>query len=283
MLTICVDQGAYKFVCRVDPRCGKRFVRGDLLTRHEDRHRNRKNRQAMSEDGHSPPARIAPSPPSAPSPTTELANQMNRSITIPMSSPGSEAPYDDRSDDVLSSPDDMAIDNAGYHYHSPTPNRQGFPPNFTTNPQTSYVHPALSPSPPTYSGSFVPITQGFSPNQVPVLDASPRGYAVPSEPMPIPQTGYTSGTQDFSPPQANTNVFASFFTGGEMLGDMGVHQVHENWLDIYNPNNAAQHLSWENNQTWNDQFPEITQIYPAQPPAGAQYDGRRGSVYYATV
>src|ERR1700732_3445932 len=86
-----LDAGAFKFTCRVDPRCGKKFVRGDLLARHEERHQNRKNKQGMSEDGHSPPARIAPSPTG--SPTSDLANNFTRAINIPMSSPDNDYDY----------------------------------------------------------------------------------------------------------------------------------------------------------------------------------------------
>lgn len=273
-----VDAGAFKFVCRVDPRCQKRFVRGDLLTRHEERHQNRKNKQVTSDDGHSPPRNIAPSPTG--SPTSELANNFTRAITIPMSQspdydhgdyPGSED--GDRSG-PLSSPDEMSLD-GGYTYHSPTPNRQTFPQNYGNNP--AYASP-LSTSPNNYGNSgFVPINQQqFQPTQIPVLDQSQRGFPYSSEPVAIPQA------TAYSPPGNETNVFASFFTGQEG-GFMDINnplgQGNGNWLDLYVPTA----LSWDgsNGGTWNEQF-DIQQNFSSQP-TEVPFEPRRSSVYYPTV
>lgn len=57
LISTVVDVGAFKFVCRVDPLCGKRFARGDLLSRHEERHLARENTQGdLFDDGQPPPS-----------------------------------------------------------------------------------------------------------------------------------------------------------------------------------------------------------------------------------
>lgn len=273
-----IDAGAYKFVCRIDPRCGKKFVRGDLLTRHEERHQNRKNKQGMSEDGHSPPTRIAPSPTG--SPTSELANNFTRAINIPMSSPDNDYEYarsdgDDRS--PLSSPDEMSVD-PGYPYHSPTPNRQAFVPvpNYNGNNQ-SYA-PPVSTSPNNYGGGFVAINQQFPNNPVPVLDSSQTGYTFNSDPIAIPvPTGYSL------PGQEPTNVFAAFFTSHDQ-NFLSEHQfVQENWTDLYDPNTTGA-LSFGNKsppETWHENF-DMQQVFSSQSGDGQGFD-RRDSMYFPTV
>src|SRR5271169_94202 len=161
LIVFWVDQGAYKFICRVDPRCGKRFVRGDLLTRHEERHQNRKNKQIHSDDANSPPPRIAPSPTG--SPTSDLANNFTRAINIPMSSPEDD---DDARSGPMSSPDEMSLDTAYTTYHSPAPSR----PPFIYGAQ-SYP-PATSVSPNNYrQDTFGPVNpQPFQSNSVSGVD-----------------------------------------------------------------------------------------------------------------
>ena len=278
-LCSCLDAGAYKFVCRVEPGCGKRFVRGDLLARHEERHQNRRNKQVTSDDGHSPPRNIAPSPTG--SPTSELANTLSRSIVIPMSQspdydhgdyPGSDD--GDRSG-PLSSPDEMSLD-GGYTYHSPTPNRQNFTQNYGGNHQ-HFASP-LSTSPNNYGNSgFVPINQQqFTHNQASVLEQPQRGFPFPSEPVAIPQASA------YSPPGNETNVFASFFTGQEGVY-MDVNNPHAqgngNWLDLYVPTA----LSWDgsNGGTWNETL-DLQQTFSSQP-AEVAFEARRESIYFPTV
>jgi hypothetical protein len=232
----------------------------------------------MSEDGHSPPARIAPSPTG--SPTSDLANNFTRSINIPMSSPDNDYDYarsegDDRS--PLSSPDEMSVDTA-YPYHSPTPNRQAFAQNYNGNTQT--YPPPVSTSPNNYAGGFVAINQPFGgAQQVPMLDTSQSGYTFSSEPIPIPApTGYSlPGTE----PQ---NAFASFFTSqdGHFLGDNQF--VHDNWLDLYDSNNAPFTSSIGNKsppEMWHDNF-DLQQILSSQSGDGQGFD-RRDSMYFPPV
>ena len=290
LLTFDIDQGTFKYTCRVDPSCGKKFVRGDLLTRHEERHQNRKNKQILSEEGHSPPPRIAPSPPrSAPSPPNDMS-QLNRSITIPMSSPESEGGYDDaRSDDVLSSPDDMAVDGV-FQYHSPTATR-GFPlPNY--NPpgaQSNMGQAVLSASPPPFGQNFAVPQPGFSPPPQlnAVLENSQQtygGYTLgPSEPINI-ANAHTSGfspANSFSPP--DQGPIMSFFTntGTEMLADMGNHNATEAWMNILDANG---NLSWEVPGTYQEQFGDIPYLmYGSQGTEGQQGEARRSSLFYQTV
>ena len=236
----------------------------------------------MSEGG-SPPTKIAPSPTSAQSPTSELASQMNRAINIPMlSSPESDPGYDDRSDDPLSSPEnEMVIDSSGYQqYHSQTGTRQGFPPNYTaTNP--NYV-PQLGTSPPNYTGNFVPINQVYAPGTAPVLDQPPNAY-IASDPIAIPQTGF-SPPNDFSPPgnENINNVFASFFTSQQdLIADITNPLNQETWMDLYVPTQA--NLSWENQGAWQEGFNEMQPVYSTQSNEGGQYDARRSSIFAPTV
>jgi hypothetical protein len=62
------------YVCRVDPRCGKKFVRHDLLSRHEVRHQKMKKRRSIN--------RCSPAPQIAPAPLSgqNISNQMPSSI-----------------------------------------------------------------------------------------------------------------------------------------------------------------------------------------------------------
>ena len=286
---ICVDTGAFRFVCRVDPRCGKKFVRADLLNRHEERHQNKKNKQAMSEDGNSPPPRIAPSPPRGPSPSGDLSSQMNRSITIPMSnSPESDEGYDDRdSDNAGSSPEDMAIDSAPYPYQTSTPQQQSFHQSYhKSNP--SYGRQATSGQSSNYNnGGFVAINQSFSVHTIPLLEDFNRAYPQAdnnrsSEPVNIPRSTFSPPVSLSPPVGENTNVFAGNYTGVEVMGDM-VIIGQENWNDIL-IHNAASGASfpWEAG-TFPDQFPDAQQMYPTQSNEVQPYEGRRNSVFYPNV
>ena len=279
-LTTCVDSGAYKFVCRVDPRCGKKFVRGDLLNRHEERHQNKNKKLALSEDGQSPPPRIAPSPPRVLSPT---GDQINRSITIPMSnsaSPSDQGSEDHDSEDPASSPEDMAIDSGPYHYQTSAP-VPSYHHSYNVNSQ-GYTQPSVSPST-NYNGGFVPINQSFSAQNVTNVDDYTRIYpSRMTDPVNIPRHAFSPPIGLSPPISQNTNVFAGNYNGGEMMGDLGI-LGQENWNDILLPNApTGGSYQWEAGT-----FPEYgdaPQMYPTQSNEISPYgEGRRNSVYYPPV
>jgi hypothetical protein len=201
---------------------------------------------------------------------------MNRSITIPMSSPDSDAEYEERS-----TPEDMVIDSAGFSFHSPPPGRPPFPPNLNTNGQTYAAQP-LSATSANYHGGFVPVNPNFSHHSAPTVEPVQRPFNVPSEPINIPHAPFSPQNQ-ISPPAADTNVFASVYTGLELMADLGT-MGQENWPDIWLPNNAniPTNFSWEAG-TFGEQYGELSQAYPSASNDSSPYEGRRPSVYYPSV
>jgi Zinc finger, C2H2 type len=278
MLTACVDSGAYKFVCRVDPRCGKKFVRGDLLNRHEERHQNKKLKQALSDDGHSPPPRIAPSPPRVLSPSGD----QHGSITIPMSN--SNSPSDvgsEVSDDPGTPPEDMAIDSGPFNQYQSPPIQPSY---HHGSYNVNHGYPQQSVSPSNYNGGFVPINQSFPTQNVTSVDDYARNYPSSrmTDPVNIPRSAFSPPLGISPPVPQNTNVFAGNYNGAEMMGDLGM-LGQENWNDILLPTGpTGGSYQWEAGT-----FPEYgdaPQMYPTQSNEIAPFgEGRRSSVYYPPV
>ena len=244
----------------------------------------------MSEDGQSPPPRIAPSPPRAASPSADLSSQMNRSITIPMSnSPDSDDAYDDHdSDNAGSSPEDMAIDSGPYHYQTSPPQQQSFHHSYNNKPNSGYGRqPTSGPSSSYNNGGFVAINQGFSVHTIPLLEVYNRAYPQTdnnrsSEPVNIPRSTFSPPVSLSPPVGENTNVFAGNYTGVEVMGDM-VIIGQENWNDIliHNAPSSAS-FPWESG-TFPDQYTDAPQMYPTQSNEVSPYEGRRNSIFYASV
>lgn len=192
-----------------------------------------------------------------------------------MSSPEDD---DDRGSGPLSSPEPMSLENSYAPYPSPSPNRQGFVPGYSS----AYAQP-ISTSPTNYNandGGFMPINPQFSTNNIPTFDVGQPQYTMPSDPITIPQSAY--GT---SPALEGNPVFADFFATGDnmMLGPEITNQPQENWAELWNPPNTS--LSWGSNvNTWEGPY-EMQAVYSSQgiQDATTPMDNRRGSMYFPVV
>jgi hypothetical protein len=264
-----VDTGEYRFTCRVDPRCGKKFFRGDLLSRHEERHQNKNNKQRAHDDtADGLPRVIAPSDPLSPS------NEKVNAINIPASTPDNHSEF---SSDVDDSPDPMAIDDISVKNETPGP-QQFYQPSQSYNANNAYVRQRVT-SPRSFNPGFVPVNPYAGPN-LPIQNYG-QPYASPatSNPISIPSRSFT-GSLGLSPSVGAETT--SMFTGDmTMIADYGFGGGTENWQDIMQTNSAASY-QWQAG-TYDDQFlPDAPMMYATHSGTDMQYD-RRGSVYYPNV
>jgi len=263
-----VDTGEYRFICRVDPRCGKKFVRGDLLSRHEERHQNKKEKQRVHDEGtDGVPRIIAPS--DAHSPATEKIG----SINIPVSTPDS-----DFSNDVGDSPEAMAIDSASVKYETPGPSQQSYQ-QLPSYAGAAFVRQRVT-SPESFHTGFVSVNE-YGSHNIPVQSTYGQGYgtSATSNPINMPSRSFTASL-GLSPSVHETS---SIFAGDMMVGvgaDFGY--ANENWHDIMQTTSGTSY-QWQPGTFPDDQFAlDAPMMYATQSASELPFD-RRSSVFYPNV
>ena len=263
-----LDTGEYRFVCRVDPRCGKKFVRGDLLSRHEERHQNKKEKQRVhDEGGDGVPRVIAPSDPHSP------AAEKIGSINIPVSTPDS-----DFSNDVADSPDAMAIDSVSVKYETPGPSQQSYH-QLSNYAGSAFVRQRVA-SPESFHTGFVAVNE-YGNHNVPVQTTYGQGYgtSATSNPVNVPGRSFNAPL-GLSPSVHETSAI---FAGDMMVGvgaDFGY--ANDNWHDIMQTNSGTNY-PFQPGTFPDDQFAlDAPMMYPTQSASELPFD-RRPSVFYPNV
>jgi hypothetical protein len=249
-------------------------VRGDLLSRHEERHQNKKEKQRIHDEGADGlPRIIAPSDPHSPS-TDKIG-----SINIPVSTPDSEL-----SNDVGDSPDAMAVDSISVKYETPGPSQPSYPQQSSYAANAAFARQrVLSPgvvSPGGFNTGFVAVNQYSGQNMQVHTYGQPYASSATSNPISVPSRSF-SASVGLSP---STRETYAIFSGDMMVGgEFGfTANPADNWLDIMQPMPDASY-QFQPGTLPDDQFAfDAPMMYPTQSNAELPYD-RRHSVYYPNV